>query len=202
MTILKLFTVLFIVTAALDKSRDGKATWIFALALIVASAAIHHFRDGFNGFLFFISGVTAAFVLTFVLYRLKHITLTELVISCAIGGILGPAGYSIAFIIAFSLLTIQHLLKADKLPLSNRLFFNNVNGRSSSLIRDEKSALAEIEAKKILRNDDNGFERYGCPDIRPGPGSEDADGCPCREMLPWRAKMALAVIAVLMIGIP
>lgn len=64
---------------------------------------------------------------------------------------------------------------------------------------DEKSALVEIEAMKILRKDKKDFAEpiyfEDCVN-----GKTSAAGAGQANVFPWCAKLALATLAVLMIG--
>ncbi len=201
-TILRLVAVLFIMITAFDRSKEGKILKFLALPVIVAAVVLHYLGEGFDGLRFSLLGMITTTALTLPLYMLKRVTRTELAIACAFGGILGFAGSSMAFLIAFVLLAIQHLLEADSVPVSDNIISVSTTSGAGFLTKDEKSALAEIEARKILRSDSTQFKNLNFE-------NKDTDDVPSHksghrhvDILPWRVKLALAALTILLLGVP
>ena len=64
---------------------------------------------------------------------------------------------------------------------------------------DEKSALVEIEAMRILRRDGKGAAGLLCTAGYPA-GESSGEAATHGSVLPWCAKLAVATLVVLMIG--
>ena len=158
--------------------------------------------EGFDGLRFSLLGMIAATALTVPLYMLKRVTRTEFAISCAFGGILGFVGSSIAFLIAYMLLAIQHFLEADSVFVSDHIIPVSTTSGAEFLTKDEKSALAEIEARKILRSDSKQFKNLNFENKNTDDVPSHKRGHRHVDILPWRVKLALAALTILMFGVP
>jgi hypothetical protein len=197
---LRLLAVFFILAAAF--SRSSKLALIIALSVIASAVVMHLATEGFSGLSFSLFGAAAATLFTLPLYGLKRIDITELVISCAAGTILGPMGCFTALLIAFILYAVQRLSRANISSVLDRFISSKSISDPGFLIEDEKSALAEIEAKKILRSDcgDPVWPSLPCTCTRDNTGSLEEQRL--ENILPWRINMALTTLAALMIGFP
>jgi hypothetical protein len=110
---------------------------------------------------------------------------------------LGAVNYAIVFCIATALLSIQRLLRIESaLP---RAVSDPSPYGAGLLAFDEKSALVEIEALRILRMDRKDWA--GPSHAEDLPDREPADVLERRvNILPWCAKLAVATLVILMAG--
>jgi len=196
MTMLNVLTSLFIMTALYGTGRNRFQIVIGFAALIVAPAAFG-IVSGADGVTYSLVGAGAALFLTIPLSLLGFVSRTDVIISIALGGALGAVNYAIVFCIATAMLSIQRMLRIEN-ALS--IAVNDSSPYGAGLLAfDEKSALVEIEAMRMLRmdrKDSAGPTRTEVYESRE-PGRESAG--PFRIM-PWCAKLAVATLVVLMIG--
>jgi len=200
--VLRLIAAFFILVTAFDWSREGRIIKFLAFPVIVAAAVFHYRCTGFDGLRISLLGMITATALTVPLYMLKRVTRTELAISCAFGGILGFVGSSIAFLIAYILLAIQHFLEADSVFVSDHIIPVSTTSGAEFLTKDEKSALAEIEARKILRSDSKQFKNLNFENKYTDDVPSHKSGHRHVDILPWRVKLALAALTILLFGVP
>ena len=189
----------------LDQQLGQQALEVLQQAVTMKSddfLVLHYLGEGFDGLRFSLLGMIAATALTVPLYMLKRVTRTEFAISCAFGGILGFVGSSIAFLIAYMLLAIQHFLEADSVFVSDHIIPVSMTSGAEFLTKDEKSALAEIEARKILRSDSKQFKNLNFENKNTDDVPSHKRGHRHVDILPWRVKLALAALTILMFGVP
>jgi hypothetical protein len=199
---LRLLTVAFIVAAAIDRSKISRFKSILALSAFATSIGWHTSASGAEGLLYSFSGVGVALIASYPLMRLKKISKDDLMISLALGSMLGLSCSAMVFLIAYAFLSMQALLRADYVLITEGVIDMSSQNNTDLFLLDEKSALAEIEALKILRSEGIDFEKhYLLTAYR-----EDVTGVsPTRRyvnILPWPAKLAFGTLAVLMYGFP
>ncbi|UCF06454.1 MAG: hypothetical protein JSV33_05345 [bacterium] len=200
--ILRVIASLFILAGIIIRPHERKRLWGIIVPVYIITTTFHMLCSGIMGFVLCIAGGGAAFILTYGLYHAKRITETELLISIVIGTILGPVGYAVAFAIACILLAAQYILRAEAAPAMH--FFPNAQSSQDCriLCRNEKPTLAEIEAGRILSEDNMDLMNPIRSHDRTYQEGSVYEGDPDWGLLPWRAKLALASLAVLLIGIP
>lgn len=195
MTALNLFAAIFIMAATYSMGRPRIQT-IAAAAVATLAPAAFALAGGIEGLVSSLAGSALALMLTMPLSLLGHISPTDVLVSIALGGALGAVPYSLVFAVATAFLLAQRLLGIE--PQRNPLGAAAPSGSSDLLARDEQSALVEIEAMKILRTDRKEFEALA---LREGlAGSGPCAPCATAAVFPWTAKLAVATLAVLMIG--
>jgi hypothetical protein len=196
MTMLNVLTSLFIMTALYGTGRNRFQIFIGFAALIAAPAAFG-IVSGANGVTYSLVGAGAALFLTIPLSLLGFVSHTDVIISIALGGALGAVNYAIVFCIATAILSIQRMLRIENaLPVA----VSDSSPYGTGLLAfDEKSALVEIEAMRMLRMDRKDSAGSARTEVYESgePGRESAG--PFRAM-PWCAKLAVATLVVLMIG--
>jgi CBS-domain-containing membrane protein len=195
MTVLNLLAAIFIMTAAYS---IGKPRLQLAVAIAAALGAPAAFGviGGLEGLVFSLAGGALALVLTMPLSLFGHISRTDVLVSIALGGALGAVQYGMVFAVATALLMVQRLLKIES--ASAEACAAGQGRRAGLLALDEQSALVEIEAMKILHTDRKEFEELA---RREGlPANEAGAAGAAAVFFPWTAKLALATLAVLMIG--
>jgi len=197
MAMLNILTALFVMVVLYGTGRNRFQVVIGLAAFVIAPAA-YGIIDGVDGLVFSIVGASAALFLTLPLSLLGFVSRTDVIISIALGGILGAIHYAIAFGIAMAFLSIQRIFRIES-SASDVCSMHGVPPYGAGLLAfDEKSALVEIEAMRILRMDRSNI-----------PAPSPADGCVMdsagesgghTSVLPWCAKLAVATIVVLMMG--
>jgi len=196
MTMPNVLTALFIMTALYGMGRNRFQVGLGLAALIVAPAAFG-IVSGADGLTYSLVGAGAALFLTLPLSLLGFVSRTDVIISIALGGTLGAVNYAIVFCIATALLSIQRMLRIESAP-PGAVSDSSPYG-AGLLAFDEKSALVEIEAMRMLRMDRKDSTGPVLTGVYRGgePGCESTG--PFRIM-PWCAKLAVATLVVLMIG--
>jgi hypothetical protein len=198
MTGLNILTSIFIM-AALYGTEKHRFQIIISIAALVLAPAAFGIIDGADGFIYSLVGASAALLLTIPLLLLGVISRNDVIISVALGGILGAFQYAIAFCIATAFLSIQRMFGIES-SIARATAVSDASPHGSGLLAfDEKSALVEIEAMKMLRVD-----RGDIPEplyamnvsINNWSGEEAAHA----SALPWCAKLAVATLVVLMMG--
>jgi len=198
MTTLNIITALFIMAATYGAGRNRFLSIIGFAALALAPAAMG-IIDGLDGLIFSLAGAGAALFLTFPLAYLRLVARTDVIISAALGGILGAFPFVAAFCIATGFLAIQRAFGIQSLPAPAGDLRTLSPYGAGLLAFDEQSALVEIEAMKILRRDVP--KTSGAPLIGvQSQGSTDAGNAAPGQTLPWCAKLAIATLVVLMFG--
>jgi len=198
MSILNLLIASFIISAAFCFNRN-KLLLSLALPILLVAPIAFCLAAGSDGLVYSLAGMGAALLLTLPLKMFRVISGSELIISIALGGALGASQYAVAFCIATAFLSVQRFLKVESAPRLGALAGSPAGYGSGLLAADEKSALVEIEALKILHRDrkDISDEEFA---LGREPQGEAAHGFGRAQFLPWCAKLALATLTVLMLG--
>jgi hypothetical protein len=194
-----ILTAMFI-TIAFYAMERRRFQIIFGLAALVAAPVVLGLAGGADGFIYSLVGASVALFLTLPLSILGFVSREDVIVSIALGGILGAIQYAIAFCIATALLSVQRMFRIDPPPRPIEASSAAGLGGNRLLAFDEQSALVEIETMKMLRMDrmdsaaPEGAESSAAGD--PASGSSGRG-----DVLPWCAKLAIATLAVLMVGI-
>ena len=193
-----ILTAIFITTTFYGMERR-RFQIIFGLAALVIAPAVLGLVAGADGLIYSLVGALAAFFLTLPLSIMGFVSREDLIVSAALGGILGAVQYAIAFCIAIAFLSIQRMFKFESSPLAP-MATDAAGSRGMRLLAfDEQSALVEIETLKMLRIDQMDSSDLTRAD-EPLAGNPGSKGAGRRDILPWCAKLAIATLAVLMIG--
>lgn len=196
MTTLDLITGLFTLAALVAAARP-RAQVILAGAAAIAAPAIFGAMDGADGLVFSLAGASLALMLTMPLSLFGHVSRPGVLVSVALGGMIGAVQYSIVFAIATLFLAIQRVLRVE--TIAEPAFGGMPSARRGGFLAvDEQSALVEIEAMKMLHRDSAELEKLAELE---GLSIDAADASrTIVQTMPWEAKLALATLAVLMIG--
>jgi len=198
MSMLNPVIALFIMSAAFCFNRKSLLVSLAMPALIIAPIAFY-VADGIDGLVYSLAGAGAALLLTGPLTFFNVISGSELIVSVALGGTLGTIQYVVVFCIATALVSVQRFLKVESAYAGDALVSPSPTYGSALLAVDEKSALVEIEAFKILRKDRKDISEAEFLENWVVQG-EEAHGYERAKFLPWCAKLALATLTVLMLG--
>ena len=197
---LKLIAVLFILTVVLNRSMNRASRWVISCLMLISAGTIHYYRVGYTGLLFTATGAAIAYLLTLPLERINRISREDLIVSTAIGGVLGAVGYALCFLICLVLFAVQQLIKAETSSLLDWFFTRDSRRNVNIIMQDEKSALAVIEAKKIMSRECEACRNMDMNEIGTCGDSHMHWGQWKNEFLTWREKLALAALTVLMAG--
>lgn len=190
-----ILAAIFITTAFYGMKRR-RFQIVLGLAALVIAPVVLGLVSGADGLVYSLVGACAALFLTLPLSILGFVSREDVIVSVALGGILGAIQYAIAFCIAAAFLSIQRMLKVASSPSAS-----SAAGPCETrlLAFDEQSAFVEIEMLKMLRIDQMSSSAPARAESRPD-GSSESEGSGRRDVLPWCAKLAIATLAVLMIG--
>ena len=193
-----LLIALFIMVAAFCFNKN-RLLFVIAAPILVCAPIAFYLVSGTDGLVFSLEGMGAAIILTMPLTFLRVISWNELAISVALGCTMGAVQYTIAFCIATAFLALQKLLNVESADAPGALVSPGAHGGSDLLALDEKSALVEIEALKILHKDMSEITETELMESWAAERRE-ARGFARARFLPWCAKMALATLTVLMLA--
>lgn len=199
---LRFMTVAFVILAATAGARRRLFSCILAITAFSASIAWHVSGAGMEGFLYVISGSAVAFLASFPLLKMRRISSEELYVSLSLGSMLGFNCSAMVFLVAYLFLSIQAMLRADFVLIHEGMVDTLRGSETDLLLMDEKSALAEIEAYKILRSEGLDFPKHRMLPARLNDPSAISSSRRYVNILPWPAKLALGTLAVLINGFP
>ena len=199
---LRFMAVAFVILAATAGTRRRFFSSILAVSAFSASIAWHVNGTGWAGLLYALSGSAVAFLATFPLLGMRRLSREELHISIALGSMLGLACAAMVFLVAYLFLAVQALLRADFIRIQEGMVEISHRSETDLLLMDEKSALAEIEAYKILRSEGLDFQKHYLLPARLNDLSAISPSQRYVNILPWPAKLAFGTLAVLMYGFP
>ena len=198
MPVLNVLTSIFVMTVLYGVGKY-RFQVIVALAALVIAPAVFGITDGTDGLIYSLAGAGAALFLTIPLLLLGYVSRNDVIVSVALGGALGAVQYAIAFCIATAFLSIQRMFRIESRSSDVDAVTDASPYGAGLLAFDEKSALVEIEAMRILRRD--GKEVAGLLGTAGYPaGALSGEAARHGNVLPWCAKLAVATLAVLMIG--
>jgi hypothetical protein len=201
-TMLRFLTVAFIVVAAIDRSMRSKLKTIFSFSAFSTSIAWHLSTTGTAGLHYALLGASVALAAAYPLLRLKRISRDDLLFSIALGSMLGFACSAMVFLVAYLFLLVQALMRADYVLITEGVIDTTSTCGNDLFTMDEKSALAEIEAMKILRSEGIDYEKHYLLTAYRGDLSVISPAQRYVNIMPWPAKLAFGTLAVLMYGFP
>ncbi len=175
---------------------------MLALSAFAASLSCHYSINGLPGLGHSLSGVAVAFLAAYPLFKMHRVSQSELLLSLALGSILGFACSAMVFLIAHLFLILQAALRADYILVTEGILDTASRYEADLFAMDEKSALAEIEAMKIMKSEGLDYEKHYLLAANHGNLSSISPDQRYVNILPWPAKLALGTLAVLTYGIP
>jgi hypothetical protein len=199
---LRFLAITLVVLSAVDRSHGWKFRTMLALSAFAASISCHYSINGLPGLGHSVSGVAIAFIASYPLFKIHRISQSELLLSLALGSIMGFACSAIVFLIAFLFLSVQAMLRADYILVTEGMLDTVSRREADMFVMDEKSALAEIEAMKIMKSEGLDYEKHYLLAAHHGDLSSLSPDQRYVNILPWPAKLALGTLAVLMYGLP
>ena len=199
---LRFLAITLVVLSAVDRSHGWKFRTMLALSAFAASLSCHYSNNGLPGLGYSRAGVAVAFLASYPLFKIHRISQSELFLSLALGSILGFACSAMVFLIAYLFLSVQAMLRADYILVTEGILDTASRCEADMFVMDEKSALAEIEATKIMKSEGFDYEKHYLLAAHHGGLSSISPGQRYVNILPWPAKLALGTLAVLMYGMP
>jgi hypothetical protein len=199
---LRFLAITLVVLSAVDRSHGWKFRTMLSISALAASLSCHFSINGLPGLGHSISGLTLAFVASYPLYRIHRISQSEMLLSLALGSILGLACSAMVFFIAYLFLGIQAILRADYILMTEGILDTSSRREEENSVMDEKSALAEIEAVKIMKSEGLDYEKHYLLAAHHGDISSMSPNHRYVNILPWPAKLAIGTLAILMYGMP
>jgi len=138
-----------------------------------------------------IAGAFVAIVISSLSIKLLKLSYENILFTIPIGALLGEKLTLAIISIAIVLTVIQKLLHSE-LELVPQYIFELARDKSNPLETDEKSALAEIEARRLLRSEH--FEK------KSGKYNSQYNGYEQQitELMPWGIKISIALLIVLL----
>ena len=197
---LKILAVLLVLASASERFRLKKGAAVITFLLIPAPIIIYWYSEGINGMLFSIYGLSVAFLCGFPFLLSKKVTFAELSISLTVGGIVGPLGSLLIFLIVFTIYIVQYILGSDTTTVNDHLLNHTFNFDTVFSAEDKKSPLARIEAKKILLAECRNYSGMGSAAINLNNGIPSIHYFIKHQTLTWGAKLALATLSILITG--
>ena len=199
---LRFIAITLVVLSAVDRSHGWKFRTMLAMSAFAASLSCHYSINGLPGLGHSLSGVAIASLAAYPLFRIHRISQSELLLSLALGSILGFACSAMVFFIAYFFLLVQAMLRANYILVSEGILDTASRGETDMFVMDDKSALAEIEAMKIMKSEGLDYEKHYLLAAHHGDLSSISPDQRYINILPWPAKLALGTLAVLMYGMP
>lgn len=199
---LRFLAITLVVLSAVDRSQGWKFRTMLALSAFAASLSCHYSNNGLPGLGYSLAGVAVAFLASYPLFKIHRVSRSELFLSLALGSILGFACSAMVFLIAYLFLSVQAMLRADYILVTEGILGTASRCEADMFIMDEKSALAEIEAMKIMKSEGFDYKKHYLLAAHHGDLSSISPDQRYVNILPWPAKLALGTLAVLMYGLP
>jgi hypothetical protein len=182
--ILRLTAVIFVfalLRICRRKKETGRETVLY-LIVVAASATVNLLRDGGGGFLMTLIGAIAAFAIAAPLLAMDRIALRDVAAPVAAGSLLGPLGGPAAIAIAAVIYVLQR--SAGRQPVVSDRFIPIHADTGLSAKPYGNSILAILENRRFRKNPFNAMN--------------EGVMIPQLDMLPWRASLAVATLAVMM----
>lgn len=200
-SVLRLITVFLVFSAALNRSKRSNIQLIINASVIAVALPLYSVTEGFYGIVTGLSGAATATLLALPLYRFGWMGRMDIFTTCVIGILVGPAGFALSYGIATGFVVAQHALKARTTNMTEHLFSSSPFYPPARYHGTSRPLLIEMESHRMLDDDSREGITFGefAPSHRWGATISIAPAC--NEVLPWPGKIALATIAVLMLGI-
>jgi len=195
-----ILTAIFI-TTAFFAMRRSRFEILLACAVLVAAPVAFGLVDGVDGLTFALVGAFAALFLTIPLSILGYVSRQDVIVSAALGGTLGAVQFGVAFCIATAFLSVQRLCRIDASSSAAGLPSCDCGAPAGDrrAPAGELSALVEIETLRMRRMDREDSQAPAGVEGSAA-GHPRSEGAGARGVLPWCAELAIATLAVLMIG--
>jgi hypothetical protein len=195
MTALNILAAVFIMAALYGRTKR-RFQHIVALVSLAAAIAMMGLAAGIDGVIYSLAGAAIALFFTVPLSILGVVSRCDVVVSVALGAALGGVRFAAVYGTAIAFLLLQKLLRIDT-PTAGAEGALSVSPSGAGLLAmDEKSALVEIEAMKMLRRDTRRTDARSIEEYMGGETDPSGDGP--WDRFPWCAKLALATLMVLM----
>lgn len=163
------------------------------LVLAVVVIALKGIENGEDGIISSALAAAMALALTSLIYRTIEKIEEDAYIAMPIAALIGPISTVAVFSISIFFFLMQKILGSES-ELAPQYFFSADEETATALGIDERSALAEIEARKLLRT--NGYSAAKFSDSSAGNIAEEH----LSRVMPWSFKLIIAAMIVLLYG--
>lgn len=200
-SVLRLITVFLVFSAALNRSKRLNIQLPINASVIAVTLLLYGVTEGLHGIVICLSGAGAAALLALPLYRLGWMGRADIFTTCVIGILVGPVGFTLSYGIAIGFVVAQHALNARTTNMTERLFSSSPFYPLAPYHATIRPSLVEMESHRMLDDDSREGITFGDSGTPRGRGATISITPARNEILPWPGKIALATIAVLMLGI-
>lgn len=216
--VLKVIAVAFVITTSMIKSRKSGILLSSVVLLLLFASGIHIASEGIRGLFPSAAGVALACLTVLPLYLSRRISSSDFLVTIAAGGIMGISGYIPIIGISCLLILVQWLFRLNgpipvTAPYYSKLEHEPDTGKEEHESSIEWSQTTESDHSRDdqlahLRKDNSAkikkvMERSS---IKTHSLSDLARNERINQdrrvlIMPWRMKIALSTLAVLIIGI-
>jgi hypothetical protein len=200
---LRIMAVVFVIASIADgkAGRRQESRGILLASIVIPLAAIaHSLGSGISGAVYSLSGAATAGLISAVLSTGRPAAGQRTVSAAAAGSIFGPSGALFIFIVYYVLDIAQKMLRADRSCMSDLLPGRML--RAELIFGGAENNAGPLG--KWLRRPGQSERPGSAAADEAGGGNEESTGGGDRlelAVMPWRIKLALASLSVLLSGI-
>ena len=192
-SLLRVLAVLAVLYNIFMNRKRTRVTIVSASMIIIWACVAHAFHSGYGGLATVFLGIIVGALCSVSHYRTGRITLEDFITSIAIGGLTGPAGAFLLFMIVFLLNVAEHIMHAGTTRILERYAASLVNSSMFYPMEEYKSPLTKIGSGIAAIS--------GRTSTDPIEASGTFTGFSIENLtFPWSAKVALATLSVMFIG--
>jgi hypothetical protein len=220
--VLKFIAVAFVITISMVKSSKSGIMLCSVVILLLLSAGIHITDEGIRGLLPLAAGVGLACVTILPLYLSKRMSSSDFLVTLAAGGIMGISGYMVIIGISCLLILVQWVFRLNG-PISvTGSYYSKLEHEAATEMEEHESNISwprttgtknsradlrdhpcedtcednRTEIKKVMER--HAVKINSLSDLAQ---SEKISQDKRILIMPWRMKISLSTLAVLIIGI-
>ena len=171
---------------------EGKILLIVSAVLLSVIAIVAAY-SGIQAIEYTILGASAAFLLLFILNKMKYLDESDIAISIPLGALLGPLNFTLIFAIAGAVIIIQKITDSE-IENAPEYFFGLSDLPPLYDDMEEKSALAAIEAKRLFRTEFSNSSKASSRRTYTADNHKN-------ELMPWALKIMFASTIVIFLGL-
>ncbi|MBU8921673.1 MAG: hypothetical protein KOO63_07615 [Bacteroidales bacterium] len=192
-SLLKVLAVLAIIYNIFRNRERTAITIVSASMIIIWACIVHTFYSGYGGLAMVLLGIIVGALCSARHYRSGRIKLEDFITSIAIGGLTGPVGAFLLFMIVFLLNAVEHVMHAGTTRILERHAASLADSSMIYHMEEYKSPLTKIGAGIAARSG-----RSASSQTEKSGTFIDFDFG--NLTFPWSAKVALATLTVMFIG--
>ncbi len=197
----KIAALIYLLAMATGGYRGKGPRRILIPLIIPVSIALNWLSGGIGGLLFSLSGIAVASLCLFPLSLWNRLPRSGFVDASAVGTIFGPTGSIAVFAIALILQVVEWLVGGRSTSIRDRFAGYAFSFASSFTTDAQSSPFTAIEAKKVMIDEYRIIDEMGGDSFRREHEFLDAPPQLNSLTLPWRARLALATLSILISGL-